>query len=146
MLRVGDGRITGQGTVRVVLDPDQVPDQPLHVEPAQCPRLPALIAEGAEQTVERVRGARERFIRGDRRHGGHRLADRAGQQGCRHDPLAQACREGRLVPVRRAHVDSSSCRSSTVSSLAIASLSRDFAVPSGMPIAFATSRQVSPLK
>ena len=146
MLRVGDGRIAGQGAVRVLLDPDQVPDQPLHVEPAQCLRLPALFAEGAEQAVERVRGARERLIRGDLRHGGHRLAGPAGQQGRRHDPLAQAHREGRLVPVRRAHDDSSSCRSSTVSSLAIASLSRDLAVPSGMPIAFATSRQVSPSK
>ena len=35
VLRVGHDRITGQGAVRVVLDPGQVADQPLHVEPAQ---------------------------------------------------------------------------------------------------------------
>ena len=146
VLGVRHDRVPGQGAVRVLLDPGQVADQPLHVESAQRLRLPAVFAERAEQAVERVRGARERLIRGDLRHGGHRLAGLAGQQGRRHDPLAQAHREGRLVPVSRAHVDSSSCRSSTVSSLAIASLSRDLAVPSGMPIAFATSRQVSPPK
>ena len=73
-------------------------------------------------------------------------------------PAARACREAsrtrsrkpagkhhRFTPLGR-HDDSSNCRSSTVSSLASASLSRDLAVPSGIPAASATSRQVIPAK
>jgi hypothetical protein len=147
VVRARDPGVTGQAAVHIFLDPGQVTDQALHGQATQGRPLPVVLAQPAQQAVQGLDRAAERL--GGRDDRGRRLglACGPGLQRSGQDPLPQplgkAGGRGRWLG-RRGHDDSSNCRSSMVSSLASASRSRDLAVPSGMPAATATSRQVRP--
>lgn len=122
---------------------DQMTNQALDVESAQRLPPPVGVAEAAKRALERVGRPAERL-------GGRNLF------GLARGPARGSCLpRGREYPTAQvvwqrrrpgAHDDSSNCRSSTEPSLASASLSRDLAVPSGIPTSLATWRKVRPWK
>ena len=147
----GHGWVPGQAALHVFLDAGEMTDQALHVQVTQRGPRPVRVGQLPQQLVEGAGRAAISLIGGDWLR--HRIgtARRPREQGGRDDTFTQAgghCRPGgqRRRALFARHDDSKNSRSSIVSSLARASRRRDLAVPSGIPAAFAASRQVSPPK